>query len=130
MLSVCLNSHPDAAIIATGDVNEANLRQVMPNFYQHISCPTRGENTLDHCDSQFRNVYKANLLLAFGKSDHAAIFLILEYKQMLVWVAPERRVVKHWSAQSEAALQDMRSMTWTGIYSSLVLLTSVSLWTV
>lgn len=106
MLSVCLNHHPDAAIIVTGDFDKAKLRQVMPNFYQHISCPTRGKNTLDHCYSQFSNGYKANLLLAFGKSDHAAILLIPEYKQMHVRVAPDRQVVKHWSAQSEPMLQD------------------------
>ncbi len=33
--------------------NKVNLRQVMPNFYQHVSCPTRGPNTLDHCYTQF-----------------------------------------------------------------------------
>ncbi len=54
---------------------KANLRQVMPNFHQHVSCPTRGPNTLDHCYSQFKNAYKARSLPAFGKSDHAAIFL-------------------------------------------------------
>ncbi len=28
--------------IIAGDFNKANLRQVMPNFHQHVSCPTRG----------------------------------------------------------------------------------------
>ncbi len=45
----------------------------MPNFHQHVSCPTRGPNTLDHCYTQFKNAYKARSLPAFGKSDHAAI---------------------------------------------------------
>ncbi len=58
-----------------GILNKANLRQVMPNFHQHVSCPTRGPNTLDQCYSQFKNAYKARSLPAFGKSDHAAIFL-------------------------------------------------------
>ncbi len=40
--------------------------------------PTRGPNTLDHCYTQFKNAY--NALLAFGKSDHATIFLTPEYK--------------------------------------------------
>ncbi len=48
---------------------QANLRKVMPNFHQHISCPTRGQNTLDHCYTQFKNAYKARSLPAFGKSD-------------------------------------------------------------
>ncbi len=66
---------PDAASIIAGDFNKANLRKVMPNFHQHVSCPTRGPNTLDHCYTQFKNAYKARSLPAFGKSDHAAIFL-------------------------------------------------------
>ncbi len=35
------NKHPDAASIIAGDFNKASRRQVMPNFYQHVSCPTR-----------------------------------------------------------------------------------------
>ncbi len=50
-----INKHPDAASIIEGDFNKANLRQVMPNFHRHVSCPTRGSNTLDHCYTQFKN---------------------------------------------------------------------------
>ncbi len=46
------NKHPDAAFIIAGDFNKANLKKVLPNFHQHISCPTRGLNTLDHCYTQ------------------------------------------------------------------------------
>ncbi len=105
VLSGYINKHPDAAFIITGDFNKANLRQVMPNFHQHVSCPTRGLNTLDHCYSQFKNAYKARSLLAFGKSDHAAIFLTPEYKQRLTQEPPVQRVVTRWSSHSEAMLQ-------------------------
>ncbi len=84
VLSGYINKHPDAAFIIAGDFNKANLKMVIPNFHQHISCPTRGPNTLDHCYTQFKNAYKAHSLLAFGKSDHAAIFLTPEYKQRIV----------------------------------------------
>ncbi len=67
VLSGYINKHPDAACIITGDFNKANLRQVMPDFQQHVSCPTRGPNTLDHCYTQFKNAYKAHSLPAFGK---------------------------------------------------------------
>ncbi len=69
-LSGYINKHPDAASIIAGDFNKANLKKVMPNFHQHVSCPTRGPNTLDHCYTQFKNAYKARSLPAFGKSDH------------------------------------------------------------
>ncbi len=104
VLSGYINKHPDAACIIAGD--KANLRQVMPNFQQHASCPTRGPNTLDHCYTQFKNAYKAHSLLAFGKSDHAAIFLTAEYKQRIVQEPPVEREVTRWSSHSEAMLPD------------------------
>lgn len=48
VLCMLQNKHPDAALIVAGDFNKVNLRLVMTNFYQHVTYPTRGENTLDH----------------------------------------------------------------------------------
>uniref|UniRef100_A0A0E9S347 Uncharacterized protein n=1 Tax=Anguilla anguilla TaxID=7936 RepID=A0A0E9S347_ANGAN len=31
----------------------------MPNFYQHVKCPTRKDKILDHCYSPFKEGYKA-----------------------------------------------------------------------
>ncbi len=104
-LSGYINKHPDAAYIIAGDFNKANLKKVMPNFHQHISCPTRGLNTLDHCYTQFKNAYKAHSLPAFGKSDHAAIFLTPDYKQKIVHEPPVEREVTRWSSHSEATLR-------------------------
>ncbi len=105
VLSGYNNKHPDAAFIIAGDFNKANLKKVMPNFHQHISCPTRGPNTLDHCYTPLKNAYKAHSLRAFGKSDHAAIFLTPEYKQRIVHEPPVEREVTRWSSHSEAMLQ-------------------------
>ncbi len=98
---------PDAASIIAGDFNKANLRKVMPYFHQHVSCPTRGPNTLDHCYTQFKNAYKARSLPAFGKSDHAAIFLTPEYNKGSFRNPRGRgeREVTRWSSHSEAMLQ-------------------------
>ncbi len=104
-LSGYINKHPEAACIIAGDFNKANLKMVITNFHQHISCPTRGLNTLDHCYTQFKNAYKAHSLPAFGKSDHAAIFLTPDYKQRFVQDPPVERELTHWSSHSEAMLQ-------------------------
>ncbi len=104
-LSGYINKHPDAAFIIAGDFNKANLKKVIPNFHQHISCPTRGLNTLDHCYTPLKNAYKAHSLPAFGKSDHVATFLTPEYKQRIVHEPPVEREVTRWSSHSEAMLQ-------------------------
>ncbi len=105
VLSGYINKHPDAAFIIYGDFNKANLKKIMPKFHQNISCPTRGLNTLNHCYTLLKNAYKAHSLPAFGKSDHAAIFLTPEYKQRMVQVPPVEREVTRWSSHSEATLQ-------------------------
>ncbi len=51
-------NHGDTAVIEAVEFNSANLRWVLPNFLQHITCSTRGERTLDHCYTQFKDRYK------------------------------------------------------------------------
>lgn len=106
VLSAFQNKDPNTALIVVGDFNKANLRQVMPNFYQHVMCPTRGARTLNHCYTPYKQDYKAVSQPAFGKSDHSAIFLIPQYKQHIRREEVATREVKCWSAQSEAMLQD------------------------
>ncbi len=55
--------------------------------------------------TQFKNAYKAHSLPAFGKSDHAAIFLTPDYKQRILQEPPVEREVTRWSPHSEATLQ-------------------------
>ncbi len=88
-----------------GTLTKPTSRRSCPNFHQHISCPTRGLNTLDHCYTPLKNAYKDHSLPAFGKSDHAAIFLTPEYKQRIVQEPPVEREVTRWSSHSEAMLQ-------------------------
>ena len=52
-------SRPEAGFIVAGDFNTANMNKVLPRYFQHIRCPTRGGNTLDHVYSPFRHGYKA-----------------------------------------------------------------------
>nr|XP_049618287.1 uncharacterized protein LOC125993625 isoform X4 [Syngnathus scovelli] len=44
---------PNSLIIVLGDLNRANLAHELPRYRQHITCPTRGAQTLDHCYTTF-----------------------------------------------------------------------------
>ncbi|KAI3354592.1 hypothetical protein L3Q82_019091 [Scortum barcoo] len=78
-------SRPEAAFIVGGDFN---LRKVLPRYHQHIiSCPTRGENTLDHVYTPYADTQKL-------KRD-----------------GPVTRTIQQWSDQSDSALRDCFSTT-------------------
>ena len=53
------NTHPEAACLVAGDFNAGKLKSVLPHFYQHVKCATRGKITLDHLYSTHRDAYKA-----------------------------------------------------------------------
>ncbi|KAK1805267.1 hypothetical protein P4O66_019608 [Electrophorus voltai] len=98
--------HWDAALIMVGHFNSANLKRAVPKLYQHITFPTRGNRTLDHCYTPYKDSYKALAHPPCGKSDHAAIFLLPKYKQRLKWEAPVQREFARWTHKSVAALDD------------------------
>ena len=104
-------SRPEAAFIVAGDFNSANMKKVLPKYYQHVSCPTRGGNTLDHVYSPFRNGYKALPRPPFGKSDHVSLLLLPVYRQRLKRDRPVTRTVQRWTEQSDSALQHCFSTT-------------------
>ena len=58
------------ALLVAGDFNAGKLQSVLPNFYQHVKCATRGKTILYHLYSTHRDAYKALPRPPFGKSDH------------------------------------------------------------
>ncbi len=96
----------DAAFVVTGDFNKANFRTIAPKYFQHITINTRGDRTLDHCYTPFRDAYKSLPHPPFGKSDHSSVLLLPAYRQKLKREAPALRTVHCWSDQSDAILQD------------------------
>ncbi|KAK1803599.1 hypothetical protein P4O66_021017 [Electrophorus voltai] len=44
---------------ANMDTALANLKRAVPNLYQHVTFPTRGNRTLDHCYTPYKDSYKA-----------------------------------------------------------------------
>ena len=68
-LSLLLNTlnkqqraHPNSVHIMAGDFNKANLKTVLPKFYQHVKCSTKGKNTLDNVHTNIKHVYRATPL--------------------------------------------------------------------
>ena len=37
------DAHPEAALLVARDFNAGKFKSVLPNFYQHVKCATRGE---------------------------------------------------------------------------------------
>ena len=70
------NAHPEAALLVERDFNAGKLKSVLPHFYQHVKCATRGKTFLDNLYSTHRDVYKVLPHPPVGKSDHNSILLI------------------------------------------------------
>jgi hypothetical protein len=97
------------ALLVAGDFIAGKLKSVLPHFYQHVTCATRGKITLDHLCSTHRDAYKA--LPLFGKSDHNFILLIHAYKQKLKQEVTVTRSIRRWSDDADATLQDCFAST-------------------
>ncbi len=52
-------NNPDGFFIIAGDFNHANLKTVLPKFYQHVNFATRGNNILDLVYTTVKNAYNA-----------------------------------------------------------------------
>uniref|UniRef100_A0A6I8SKL5 Reverse transcriptase domain-containing protein n=1 Tax=Xenopus tropicalis TaxID=8364 RepID=A0A6I8SKL5_XENTR len=103
--------HPEAAFIVAGDFNKANMKKVLPKFYQHVNFPTRGENILDHVYTLYAHAYKARPRPAFGKSDHSSVLLLPAYRQKLKREQPMMRSVQRWTDQSDSTLRHCFNIT-------------------
>ena len=93
-------------IIVIGDFNKGNLTHELPKYKQLVKCPTREENTLDHCYSTISRAYRAVSHAALGLSDHALIHLIPAYKQKLKISKPAVRTTKNWN--NREAVDELR----------------------
>eukprot|EP00061_Rhincodon_typus_P018876 g48241.t1 len=85
----------------TGDFNQANLKQMMPKYHQHISCPTRGVNILDYCYTTTKDVYRSIPHPHFRKSNHSTVFLLPAYKEKVKLENPSRKEVQCWPKAAE-----------------------------
>ncbi|KAI2662337.1 putative RNA-directed DNA polymerase from transposon BS [Labeo rohita] len=97
--------YPDSPLIILGDVNKANLSRELPKYRQHVKCPTRDSNILDHCYTIIKDAYHSDPRAALGLSDHCLVHLVPTYRQKLKAAKPVLRTVKRWTNEAEQDLQ-------------------------
>ncbi len=97
--------HPDSVLIILEDFNKANLSRELAKYRQHVTCPTRDTNILDHCYTTIKEAYHSVPRAALGRSDHCLVHLILTYRQKLKSAKPVLRTVKRWTNETEWVLQ-------------------------
>ncbi len=92
--------------IIAGDFNHANLKTVLPKFYQHVNFATRGNNTLDFVYTTVKNAYKAEPRPHLGYSDHISVMLTPAYRPLLKLAKPVQKQITVWPDNATSALQD------------------------
>ncbi|KAL0175584.1 hypothetical protein M9458_027914, partial [Cirrhinus mrigala] len=99
-------NNPDGFFIIAGDFNHANLKSVLPKFYQHVNFATRGNNTLDFVYTTNKNAYRAEPRPHLGYSDHISVMLIPAYRPLLKLTKPVQKQITVWPDNATSALQD------------------------
>ena len=105
-ISSLQHKHPEAFYVVAGDFNHVNLTDTLPKFHQHVTIPTRGNNTLDRVYTIKRDAYKAFPHPHLGFSDHISIMLVPAYRPLLRRQTPAQRIITVWPSDAVPALQD------------------------
>ncbi len=99
-------NNTDGFFIIAGDFNHANLKTVLPKFYQHVNFATRGNNTLDFVYATEKKAYKSELRPHLGYSDHIPVLLIPAYRPLLKLAKLVQKQITVWPDNATSALQD------------------------
>ena len=73
------------------DFNHVKLTDTVPRFYQHLTIPTQGDNTLDCVYTNIDGAYRALPHPHLGLSDHISILLAPEYCPLLRRIRPTKK---------------------------------------
>ncbi len=92
--------------IIAGDFNHANLKTVLPKFYQHVNFATRGNDTLDIVYTTVKSANKAEPCPHLGYSNHISVMLIPVYRPLLKLAKPVQKQITVWPDIATSALQD------------------------
>ncbi len=109
-------NNPDGLFIIAGDFSHANLKTVMPKFYQHVNFATRRNNTLDFVYATVKHVYKAEPRPHLGYSDHISVMLIPPYRPLLKLAKPVQKQITVWPENATSVLQDCFQDTYWNMF--------------
>lgn len=110
------SAHPDGVHIIAGDFNQANLKSVLPKFYQHVKRSTRGENILDHVHTNIKHAYRAIPLPHLGQLDHLSLPLTAAYTPLRRKTRSHKATIKTWPEDALFQLQDCFADTDWGLF--------------
>ncbi len=99
-------NNPDGFFIIAGNFNHANIKTVLPKFYQHVNFATRGNHKLYFVYTTEKNAYKAVPRPHLGNSDHISVMLIPAYKPFLKLAKPVQKQITVLPDDATSALQD------------------------
>uniref|UniRef100_A0A8C6LAW8 Reverse transcriptase domain-containing protein n=1 Tax=Nothobranchius furzeri TaxID=105023 RepID=A0A8C6LAW8_NOTFU len=109
-------TYPEGVHIIAGDFNKACLRTVLSKFVQHVKCPTRGNNILDHVYTNIKQAYKSVSLPPLGKSDHLSLLLLPAYIPLKKRTRPIIKTINTLTEGAIAQLQDCFAHTEWSIF--------------
>lgn len=96
---------PNALFIIDGDFNHGSLKNCTSQYYQHVTCTTRGNATLDYCYSNVKDAYVCKQEPKLGKSDHNLVLLSPKYRPLVQRQQPRTMAIKQWSDEAVQELQ-------------------------
>ncbi|XP_078000927.1 uncharacterized protein LOC144453491 [Glandiceps talaboti] len=99
------SSDPDAIHVINGDFNHSSLKTSNNSYYQHVSCSTRKDKTLDLCYTNIRDTHKSHQLALLGRSDHNLVHLISKYRPIVQREPVKTISIQHWTPD---VIQDLR----------------------
>ena len=102
---------PDAPVIILGDFNKCRLKDDLPSFHQHVTCPTRDTRMLDLCYSNIAGAYIARERSPIGSSDHQTIHLLATYRTILKKGKILKKNIREWTDGNILKLQGCSDCT-------------------
>jgi len=91
--------------VIAGDFNHANLTDIAPRFYQHVTFATRGNNILDRVYTNRRRAYRAVPLPKLGLSDDISVMLVPSYSPVVKTMKPTQKTITLWPSNATSVLQ-------------------------